>query len=185
MMPSINRWLFGFFLAVLWPSVFTLCAEEPSRDAAPSRDIASSASEGTVSESGGAVQKTQQEVRDPFAMLPLPPCVETPKAPDVEATVNIPEIKVELQGIGFGSKDAYAVIGDDVFYNGDEKKGIKLLEVRRREVDILVNGKKITVPLFQGEDLQKTRDRAKKKSTMEKISTNQPSGMSSSLSGRE
>ena len=161
-----------------------LCAEEPSRDAAPSRDIASSASEEAISESGGAVQKTQQDVRDPFAMPLLPPCVEPPKpVPAVE--VNVPEIKVELQGIGFGSKDAYAVIGGDVFYNGDEKNGIKLLEVRRREVDILVNGKKVTVPLFQSEDLQKAKDRAKKKSITEKDSVNQPSGMSSSLSGRE
>jgi hypothetical protein len=109
-----------------------------------------------------------------------------PSAPAAAApTSAAPEIKAELQGIGFGSKDAYAIIGGEVFYIGDEKNGIKVLEIRRREVDILVNGGKITVPLFPGEDLQKAKDRAKRKSAMEDTSVDQPSEMLSSLPRRE
>ena len=151
-------------MAMLWPSVLMLCAEEPSPTAASSRKVVSAASEAATPGINSAVRAAQQEVRDPFAMAPLPPVVETPKpAPVAKAAL---EIKANLQGIGFGSKDAYAVIGGDIFYVGDTKKGIKLLEVRRREVDINENGEKVTLSLFPGEDLQKARDRAKKKSAM-------------------
>ena len=40
-------------------------------------------------------------------------------------------------------------------------------QVRRREVDIIVNGGKVTLPLFPGEDLKKARDRADKKNAVE------------------
>ena len=107
-----------------------------------------------------------------------------PQLPEYCAKAAL-EIKTNLQGIGFGSKDAYAVIGGDIFYVGDTKKGIKLLEVRRREVDINENGEKVTLSLFPGEDLQKAKDRAKKKRAMQNASVNQSSEMPSSLSERE
>ena len=183
-MPKINRWIWGFFLAVLWPSLSILCAEEPSSNTASSQKTAISASEETIPGIDSAVQMAQEEVRDPFAMAP------EVKAPTMAPVTQVPaaagsEIKMELQGIGFGSQDAYAVIGGEVFYKGDEKKGIKLLEVRRREVDILMNGGRVTVPLFPDQDLQRAKDRAKKKSAVENTSAEQLSKAPSSLSGRE
>jgi len=170
-MPKINRLFIGFFLAVWGSSISMLCAEASSPATASSKNVVSSASEAG----------TQEEVRDPFAMvLPSAPAAAAP-------TSAAPEIKAELQGIGFGSKDAYAVIGGDVFYIGDDKNGIKLLEVRKGEVDILVNGGKTTLPLFPSQELKKARERekAKKKSAMENTSEGQPSEKPSSLSGRE
>ena len=159
-MPRIKRWFFGFLLVLLWPSVFMLGAPAT----VSSKNAVSSASEEAIPGVDNAVQMAQQEIRDPFAKAPVPEA-ETSRA--VVAQAVAPEIKVELQGIGFGSKEAYAVIGGEVFYEGDEKKGIKLVEVRRREVDILVSGGKITVPLFPDQELQKARNRAKQKSLKE------------------
>ena len=179
-MPKINRWFSGFFLAVLWPGLLLLHAREPSSDTVSSQKVVFSASETATPGIDSAVQMAQEEVRDPFAIA-LPPEMEVPKIAQASAGS---QVKVELQGIGFGSKDAYAIIGGEIFYKGDEKGGIKLLEVRRREVDIQVNGGKVTVPLFPDRDLQKARDRAKKKSAVEDTSTDQLS-KASSLSGRE
>jgi hypothetical protein len=184
-MLKINRWFLGLLLAVLWPSSFMLGAEELSPGDVSSSDVISSPSGVTVpSGIDSAVQMAQEEVRDPFATTQ--PLDEAPvAAAGPVAPVLAPEIDVKLQGIGFGSKDAYAVIGGEVFYQGDEKKGIKLLEVRRREVDILMNGGKVTVPLFPDEELQKAKDRAKKKNAVKVASVGQPSETPSSLSGRE
>ena len=172
-MPKINRWVFVFFLAVLWPSVSRVGAAEPSPDASSSPMIVSSAAGEATSGVDSAVQTAQQEVRDPFAVDP------EAEAPAIASVAAGSELAVVLQGIGFGSKDAYAVIGGEVFYTGDEKKGIKLLEVRKREVDILVSGGKVTVPLFPDQDLKKARDRAEKKSAKKSASADQPSEMSS------
>lgn len=161
-MPKGTRYALGFFLAVLWPAALLPGAQENPSDALSSEKISSPAVRGanpTVSE---ALQTAQGEVRDPFSMV-LPPEPEAPSQEAAPAPVLPPEIKVELQGIGLGSKDAYAVIGGEVFYQGDEKKGIKLLEVRRREVDIEVSGAKVTIPLFPEEDLQRAKDRARMK----------------------
>jgi hypothetical protein len=159
-----------------------LHAEEPSPDAAPSQNVVSSVSEGATPGIDNAVQMAQQEVRDPFAIA-----LETKApaiAPEAQASAGS-KITVELQGIGFGSQDAYAVIGGEIFHKGDEKKGIKLLEVRRREVDILVDGGKVTVPLFPDQDLQRAKDRAQKKNVIINTSVDQKPETPSSLSGRE
>lgn len=177
-MSKTNRWFFGFLLTALCSGLSLLHAEEPWPSEAPSQTAASS-TDAASSEIETAVQTSPQDVRDPFSMAELPEVsTVAPEAPR-------PEIVADLQGIGFGSKEAYAVIGGDVFYKGDEKKGIKLLEVRRREVDILVNGGRITVPLFPGDDLKKARDRAKAKGEMSNVSGDQPSGVPSSSSRGE
>jgi len=180
-MLKINRCFLGFFLAMVWPSVCMLSAEEPSPGIA-SQGVVAPAPEEATPGMDSAIRMAQQEIRDPFATAPEPeaPAIALNAAPSAG-----PEIAVALQGIGFGSKDAYAVIGGEVFYQGDEKKGIKLVEVRRREVDILVSGGKVTVPLFPDQDLQKAKDRAEKKIALENASEESLSKTSSSLPGRE
>ena len=160
-MPKIDRWILGFFLAGFLLSGGVLGADEPAPDTVSLQRGAPLASEEATPGIDSAVQMAQQEVRDPFDN---PADIEAPQGGTGAVSPQAaPEVKVELQGIGFGSQDAYAVIGGEIFYAGDEKLGIKLLEVRRREVDILVNGGKRTIPLFQNEDLQRAKDRAQKK----------------------
>ncbi len=166
----------GLFLVVLLPSGLLFCAEDSLRDVASPEETVPVATDETTSGIDSAVRMAQEEVRDPFEVAP-----ETEAAVSAPVAAAGPEIKVELQGIGFGSKDAYAVIGGDVYYIGDEKNGIKLLEVRRREVDILANGGKMTVPLFPDQELKKAKDRAGKKSAIKNASEDQPSDMMLSL----
>ena len=143
-----------------------LHSEEPLPQETPAPDvIIPEAPERAMPEIAGAVEMAQQEVRDPFASPSASEEAST-TTPNSVVEMRAPDIKVELQGIGFGSQNAYAVIGGEVFYEGDEKNGIKLLEVRRGEVDILMSGGKVTVPLFPGDDLQKSKDRAQEKSAV-------------------
>ena len=161
-MNKTNRLFLVIFFGLLWPSVLVLSAEEPSTKAASEGEVSTPAPEEAGTGIDSAVQVAQEEVRDPFSYAPPAP---VSSAPVVAAGPASPEIKVELQGLGFGSKDAYAVIGGEVFYKGDEKNGIKLLEVRRREVDVIVNGGMVTVPLFPTQDLQNAKARAQKRNT--------------------
>lgn len=152
-MSKIKWWFLGFLLVMAGSSVSTLCAEEPLPGVVPSGEIVSPASEETTPGIDNAVRMAQEEVRDPFSRAP---------EPETLVIASGPEIGLELQGIGLGSKGAYAVIGGNIFFQGDEHKGIKLLEVRRGEVDILKDGGRITLYLFPAEDLQRAKDRAKK-----------------------
>jgi hypothetical protein len=153
-----------FFLIMLGASPLVFCAPDPmasSPDAAGSPASPQAVTE-PVSGIDTAIQKSQEEIRDPFAITAETKAAVT-AAPADAAAAEAPVVAVVLEGIGFGVKDAYALIGGDVYYLGDEKNGIKLVEVRRREVDVLVNGGMMTVPLFPKEDLEKMRDRAEKK----------------------
>jgi hypothetical protein len=181
-----RRYLLGLFLAVLWPALPLLHAEElppPLDAAAPSQNVDSPGPAAVTPGGDTAVPPAEEEVRDPFAVTPeTETLVNAPVVDSKEAALPIPV----LEGIGFGSKDAYAVMGGDVFFSGDIKKGIKLLEVRRREVDILINGGKVTLPLFPGDDLKNAKDRAEKKNAVDgNTAKDQLADKPSSSSGRE
>jgi hypothetical protein len=175
-MAKISRRFFGFFLIMMCFSISLLFAAESSQSAVPS------APSETTSGMDSALRAAQEEIRDPFAIAPE---TEAAVIADPSSVAARPEVLAILQGIGFGSKDAYAVIGGDVYYIGDEKNGIKLLEVRRREVDILANGGRITVPLFEGPELKKARERAKKKVAVENAPAEPSSEMPPSLPEKE
>ena len=188
-MPRISPWFLGILLAPLWLGVPSLYAEESSSEVTPALSAASGASEGTTPKGttpqgaakgaipqeaategatpgvDSAVVAAQQEVGDPFATdLNIAGPAKTAAAPASSAAQPAaPPVKVELQGIGFGSKDAYAIFGGEVFFTGDEKNGIKLVEVRRREVDIIVNGGPMTCVLFPGQELKDAKEREKRK----------------------
>jgi hypothetical protein len=101
-----------------------------------------------------SIQNAQQEVQNPFARRFAPPEVKVQ-----EPGRAAPAVVAVLQGIGLGGKDGYAVIGDLVYHVGEEKNGIKLLEVKRGEVDIFVNGAVRTLPLFPDGELKKAQER--------------------------
>ena len=101
---------------------------------------------------GSAVQMAQEEVRDPFQSQ-----LKTGVEADEAAPKTEQVIKVSLQGVGFGStEDAYAVLNGDVYYLEEEKKGIKLVNVRKREADVFVNGAMQTLRLFDEAALKKS-----------------------------
>lgn len=49
-------------------------------------------------------------------------------------------IAVNLQGISIGAKNSFAVVNGLVLHEGEEKSGIKVVKIRRREVDIEISG---------------------------------------------
>jgi len=182
-MVRLSRFFFKFFLTIIGLSVLVLGAAGSSQAAVHSQRDNSSASSGVTSGIDNALQTAQEEIRDPFAIAAETEAAVT--AATTTSTAMHPEAVVVLQGIGFGSKDGYAVIGNDIYYIGTELNGIKLLEVRRREVDILVNGGRTTVPLFKGEEVEKAKKRAKKKEAVKDAPTDSPSQIPSPLSERE
>jgi hypothetical protein len=132
--------------------------------------------EGTVESTPGgmdaSIQNAQQEVQDPFAKRYASPGVKgKPQEKDKAAP---PVVDVALQGVGLGEKTSYAIIGDSVYYEGEEKNGVKLLEVRRGEVDISANGEKRVLSLFPEEELKRAKERQKKKSE-QRVFTNDAS----------
>jgi|GEM_PF-1936381 len=182
-MTRRSQFFFKFFLIAIGVSALAWGVAGSSQAAVSSEADAALASLQETSGIDGALQMAQGEVRDPFAIAAETEAAVTTAAP-VAATR--PEVVVVLQGIGFGSDDdGYAIIGDDIYYIGDEINGIKLLEVRRREVDILVNGGKMTVPLFRGEEVEKARERAKKKGAVKDAPSDPSEQMPSPLSKRE
>lgn len=172
----------GILFIALCSMMPALYGEKPLSESAAAQSIVPEDSESMASGRPGvdsAVQTAQQEIRDPFGV----PVTAPVNVPVVSA--DIPQIKAELQGIGFGSKDAYAVIGGDIFYIGEEKRGMKLLEVRRHEVDILINGGKVKLLLFPGDELAKSKERKRKKKTETVPPVDQPEENSLSFPGRE
>ena len=212
-MSKMNPWLLGIFLAALGLLAPMLRAEESFSDVTPALSAASGtvgeitekktargeaapqeavhkkttsqevAAEVATPGVDSAVVAAQQEVRDPFATTS--DTVVSANAPAVSAQPAGPAIKVELQGIGFGSKDAYAIFGGEVFFTGDEKNGIKLVEVRRREVDIIVNGGPMTCLLFPDQELKNAKEREKRKRAVSSPSVDLKSGSPSSMPRRE
>lgn len=161
----------GMFVIFCFP-IPVSCSAEAASQGSPLQAVADSEFNETATPGvDTAVQVAQQEIRDPFD---APPAEGAPvsTAPATGAPA-LPDIKVELQGVGYGNRDAYAIINGEVLYEGDDKNGIKLLEVRRGEVDILMGGGKVTVPLFPGDELQKSKERAQKKSAETLSSTEQ------------
>ena len=196
-MSKMHPWFLGVFLAILALGASGLRADESFSDV-PSALSATSgtshetttegtkvltqeeATEGGAPEMDDAVVAAQQEIRDPFATSLGDAHVS--KA-SVQPVGNAD--KLVLQGIGFGSKDAYAIFGGEVYFKGDEKNGIKLVEVRRREVDIIVNGGPMTCSLFPDQDLKNAKEREKRKRAVSASSADPSSESSSSMTRRE
>lgn len=116
-----------------------------------------------------AVRVAQEQVRDPFE---INFDMQAPVTPNLVES-NAPQIQATLQGIGSGEGDAYAIITGDVYYLGEEKKGIKLLEVHRGKVDVLINGVPEQLRLYPEEDLKRALKGRVKRSPPETLSDKQ------------
>ena len=110
-----------------------------------------------------AIRMAQEGVRDPFEnkIMEKSTTVNTVSS---GAAQGPPPIPVNIQGIGLGTKNAYAILNGEIFYAGEEKGGIKLLEVRKGEVDILNNGTPQKLRMVSEEDIEKAQGRQLKKS---------------------
>lgn len=78
-------------------------------------------------------QAVNGEVRDVFKTN-IPSPGQTPDGLGQTA------IQAILQGVGLGRRNAFAVINGQIYRGGEEKQGIKVVKIRKQEVDILVNG---------------------------------------------
>ena len=81
-----------------------------------------------------------EESRDPFQTNLL----SSPEAPKQNSST--PEkASTQLEGIGIGPKKTFAIINGETYHEGEQKGGIKVVQVRRREVDILMYGAPMTL----------------------------------------
>lgn len=77
---------------------------------------------------------SEPPVRDVFQseLRPLEtPAVATPDQPV--------EIQTNLEGLSMSARGSRAIINGEVYKEGEEKLGIKVLQIRKKEVDILIN----------------------------------------------
>lgn len=163
-----NPWIFSPVVVFLFLASVFLFSEVAKADDAPSEGYSE---ETTSPEMDTAVQMSQEKVQDPFAAK----FQDEGPARQTFDMANAPKASVLFQGVGMGEKGAYAVINGEVFYAGEEKKGIKMVEVRKREVDIVVGGESRTVPLFPEEDLVKAQERHQAKTNTDVLSQ-EPTG---------
>jgi len=144
-----KRWGRMFCVAVLAGQVF-LTPGTGAHAASPEYS-----EEPALSGVAAAIQMAQEEIQDPFRVRPEMPESVSPS----ETSPKVADEKILLQGIGFGQGGAYAVIGGEVYSKGEEKKGIKMIEARRSEVDILVDGQPRTLFLLEANELSKAQER--------------------------
>ena len=53
---------------------------------------------------------------------------------------EVKQERAQLEGMGLGGGKAFAVINGKVYQEGEEKEGIRVIHIRKKEVDILING---------------------------------------------
>lgn len=105
-----------------------------------------------------SIQMAQKEIQDPFR-VGVEPAELAPQAAESSAAND----NIVLQGMGVSRQGVYAIISGDIYTQGEEKKGIKIVEARRSEVDILVNGAARTLSLVSSEEVQRAQDRRERK----------------------
>ncbi len=145
-------------LVLTWILIFGAAAGLSAEEHAPRVPMTSDAVAGGAEAApvemqgvGNAVQMAQEEVRDPFQ----PQIREGAEAEEV-APKTEQAVKVVLQGVGFGAQDSYAILNGEIYYVEEERKGIKLVAVRKGEADVLVNGAMQTLRLFDEAAMRKS-----------------------------
>ena len=92
-----------------------------------------------------------EDVRDPFK-----PKVSYGQPAAQPGAASQQTITANLEGISISSKGAFAVISGELYEKGEEKLGIKVVQIRKREVDILINGVFTTLSMLP-EDMSRPR----------------------------
>ena len=98
-----------------------------------------------------AKAKKEEKIQDIFE-----PSVR-PKGPFISLKSDSREVDARLDGIGLGPRKAFAVINGKVYQQGEEKEGIEVAHIRKKEVDILINGAPETLALTHYEGVAGVR----------------------------
>lgn len=147
-----------------------VCAEEKEMGNPAMEDGTRHPSAVNSRDIAAAVERAQQalnQIRDPFAPTDLKPEPET----QVSAQPVLPTGSTTLEGLGLGGNNAYAVIGGEVFYLGEEKNGIKLVAVRKGEADIIVNGEETKIRMISEDEIKKAQGRRSRNASMQPVSS--------------
>ena len=150
----MNTWIKGFYMVLCLSVLLSVhvWADEPL----PATDQPS------TPQNGPAPPQPPAPVQPPAPTQPNEPVRNVfesglaPVASPTAASSDQPvEIQTNLEGLSIGARGSRAVINGEVYKEGEEKLGIKVLQVRKKEVDILINqAVKRTLSMLPGE----TRD---------------------------
>jgi hypothetical protein len=61
-------------------------------------------------------------------------------APEAQMRGEAVPVTATLQGISMSSKASFAILNNEVYHEGESKMGIHIAQIRRKEVDIIING---------------------------------------------
>ncbi len=159
--------ILGLFLVALNANPFQLYADEAEVDLQEDQvDLEVDLQEGQVDlevsklrqERQEQIKDLQDDIRDPFTPF-LPPKVEDQAVDQVAGET----VEVRLYGIGLGSESAYAILNGDVYYEGEEGDGIKLLKVRKNEVEIEMGGVRSTLYILSDDELKRLGQRRERR----------------------
>lgn len=115
-----------------------------------------------------AISRGSQDIRDPFQMA----APQTQQGPVSQGSgPAAPTVKAVLQGIGRDAKDSLAIINGEVYYEGQVKGGIKVVQIGKKGVDIETGGIAQKLVMLPKEELDSTLERIKKKTTREEDKT--------------
>ena len=86
------------------------------------------------------------QIRDPFeSNLPTAPIpVEVKSEKRVKSASS-----AVLEGVSMSNKGAKAIINGEIYSKNEEKNGIIVTQIRKNEVDIIINGVSETLRLFE------------------------------------
>ena len=105
-----------------------------------------------------AVPAVQEPERDPFAV----PFDGRQMAGQTDSEMPV-AVDLKFEGVGIGPGDAFAVLNGDVYYEGEEKNRIKVVKVRKQEVELLVDGMPRTMKVAPEEEIKRLRNRKEQK----------------------
>ena len=129
----MKRWVASGFI-LLWLSVLPgICLSADDRSVPPPNQNNQLPPGAQPPITEAPPPQPQGPVRDVFQGQLTP--LQTPTgSPDQPV-----EIQTNLEGITIGVKGSRVVINGLVYKEGEEKMGIKILQIRKKEVDILIN----------------------------------------------
>ena len=107
----------------------------------------------------------QETIADIFA-----PSLPAPGSSNLK---DFKEVSARLDGVGLGPGKAFAVINGKIYREGEEKEGIQVTHIRKKEVDILINGTPETLQLIHYEGLAGVRTK-KEENTQTRRASDEP-----------
>ena len=153
----MNTWTKSFcmILSLSMLSFFALWAEEPEMKTPP---VEAEQPKQTTPQPAVPAGEAPSQPPAPPSNVPVRDVFQSgvaPAATPVAASGEPVEIQTNLEGLSIGAKGSRAVINGEVYKEGEDKLGIKVLQIRKKEVDILINqAVKRTLSMIPGE----TRD---------------------------